>query len=73
MNFALKLPRSVNSRVLHGPQELELALGRAEWEKPKKPAAKKMPMPKKMPESLQRLGEVYLLCVFFWGGRGGGC
>eukprot|EP00434_Breviolum_minutum_P014419 symbB.v1.2.012713.t2/scaffold882.1/size155402/8 len=37
-------------------EELELALGRAEWEKPKKPAAKKMPMPKKMPESLQRPG-----------------
>ena len=55
-------------------QELELALGRAEWEKPKKPAAKKMPMPKKMPESLQRLGEENTFCVFFLGGEGkGGC
>ena len=72
MNFALKLPTHRISRVLHGPQELELALGRAEWEKPKKPAAKKMPMPKKMPESLQRLGEENTCCVFFFGGGGKG-
>lgn len=52
------------------PQELESALERAEWEKPRKPAAKKMPMPKKMPESLQRLGKYLLRYLFLEGGRG---
>lgn len=47
---------------------------RAEWEQSRKrPAAKKMPMPKKMPESLQRCPQIrvmnqmwsgYMLCMF---------